>query len=305
MEGSNYPLASLILIFYRQEQFVAEAVAGALAQTYPNLEIILSDDNSPDGTFEEIQKAVKDYKGPHKIIVNRNDKNIGLVPHVNKTMFDLSHGDYIFLDGGDDISLPNRVEIGVKAFLENPSIPAVTYSRVIIDKNGYEIGKVEVAHDSVSVIDQEYLKKGNFMAGAGALSLSRTLLDTFGRLNDDCQTEDSVLRFRALLLGGIFCLHNYGLKYRVHDNNISRSFGNFNTDLIAKQYKKDLKSQKEYLTGDLYEALLSKIDFYQQYRLYQVLYEQTKSPLKRILFLIRMRSLKSKYLKGLSQMSIY
>ena len=304
MENNNNPLASLIVVFYKQEKFVRETVEGALSQTYPNLEIILSDDNSPDGTFEEIQKAIKDYKGPHKIIVSRNEKNMGLVPHINKTLFELSHGDYIFLNGGDDISMPNRVEDGVNAFKANPEIAAVTFSRIIINKQSEEVGRKEVVQEHVEIIDKDYLKKDNFMAGASALSFRRSLLASFGRLNDDCQTEDSVLRFRALLTGGILCKKEFGLRYRVHDNNISSSLGNFKTELIANQYDRDLNKQREKISSLLYVALVNKIEFYCKYRKLQVLCEQEKNLIRKLIHQIQMKSLKAKYLREVSNSSV-
>lgn len=304
MVDNKYPLASLIVVFYKQEKFVKDTIEGALSQTYQNLEIILSDDNSPDNTFEEITKAVKDYQGPHKIIVNRNERNMGLVPHINKALFELSHGDYIFLNGGDDISLSERVERGVKAFEDNLEVAGVTFSRVIIDKNGKEIGKVEVNRDCLSVIDNDYLKKENFMAGASALSIRRSLLDIFGKLNDDCQTEDSVLRFRSLLVGGILCKMEFGLKYRVHENNISRSLGNFKTELIAQQYKRDLEKVKGLISIQLYEALTNKIEFYCNYRRIQVLCEQERNIFMKLVYHLNLHFVKSKYLKSVSLISV-
>ena len=266
MEDNKYPLATLMILFYKQEKFVKDAVEGALSQTYSNLEIILSDDNSPDRTFEVIQECVKDYQGPHKIVLNKNEKNMGLVPHVNKLCFDVAKGDYIFLNGGDDISLPNRVQSGVEAFIKHPEVAAVTFSRIVINTDGEKTGTVEVTQEYKAIIDKEYLCKADFMAGASALSFRRSVLDVFGRLSPDCQTEDSVLRFRALLLGGILCLPEFGLKYRVHGNNISRNIFSLKSELIAKQYKKDLELQKNELSTSLYNMLNEKILFYVVYR---------------------------------------
>jgi glycosyltransferase involved in cell wall biosynthesis len=46
---------------YNHERFIAEAVRGALSQTYSPLEIIISDDCSTDRTFEIIQSEVAGY----------------------------------------------------------------------------------------------------------------------------------------------------------------------------------------------------------------------------------------------------
>lgn len=295
MEDNKYPLATLMILFYKQEKFVKDAVEGALSQTYSNLEIILSDDNSPDRTFEVIQECVKDYQGPHKIVLNKNEKNMGLVPHVNKLCFDVAKGDYIFLNGGDDISLPNRVQSGVEAFIKHPEVAAVTFSRIIIDKDGKEKGRVREKGEHVCIIDSQYLSQDTFMAGAGALSYRKDKMEDFGKLNSDCQTEDSVLRFRALMQGGILSLPDFGLKYRIHDNNISRYVSNFETDLIAKQYEKDLLVKKNEMPSELYNLLLGKIAFYRRLRALQVKKEQTKNYFSRILLDYKINRLRNNH----------
>ena len=50
------PLVTLALITYRQERFVREAVRGVLAQTYSPLQVVISDDASPDATFESSKR---------------------------------------------------------------------------------------------------------------------------------------------------------------------------------------------------------------------------------------------------------
>ncbi len=63
------PLLTFILLAYNQERYIAEAVEGALGQTYSPLEIILSDDCSGDRTFELMKEAADEYRGPHEVIV--------------------------------------------------------------------------------------------------------------------------------------------------------------------------------------------------------------------------------------------
>lgn len=263
MNNNNAPLASLLVIFYNQENFVADTVKGALSQTYSNLEIIFSDDCSTDGTFQAIKEAVKDYNGPHKIIINRNEPNMGLVPHVNKELFKLSHGEFLFLNGGDDISLPMRVEQGVKYFLQHEEVSAVTFSRITIDKYGNEIGRENMDGDIIqSINDIDYILASGFMTKGVGLSIRRRLLDIFGPLSDDCQTEDSTLRFRAMLVGKTLKSSEYGLKYRVHDTNISNNIFKLKTDPISRQYIDDLEKVKNTLDAKLHRVLLKKVDCY-------------------------------------------
>ena len=302
MEGNKYPLATLMILFYNQEKFVKDAVEGALSQTYPNLEIILSDDNSPDRTFEVIQECVKNYQGPHKIVLNKNENNMGLVPHINKLCFEVAKGEYIFLNGGDDISLPNRVDSGVEAFIKHPEVAAVTFSRIVINTDGAKTGTVEVQQEYKAIIDKDYLRKSDFMAGASALSFRKSVLDVFGRLSPDCQTEDSVLRFRALLLGGILCLPEFGLKYRVHDNNISRYYNNFKTKLIADQYMADIEKYKAKLSPHLYSMLQNKVEYYCHYRACLVARENCKSYFEKFVIDVKKKILKVIHNYKISQM---
>lgn len=263
MGNNNAPLASLLVLFYNQENFVADTVKGALSQTYSNLEIIFSDDNSTDGTFQAIKEAVKDYNGPHKIVINRNEPNMGLVPHVNKELFELSHGEFLFFNGGDDISLPNRIEHGVDCFLHHDDISAVTFSRITIDKYGNEIERENVDGDIIqSINDNDYIMASGFMTKGVGLSIRRRLLDVFGPLSDDCQTEDSTLRFRAMLIGKTLKSAEYGLKYRVHDTNISNNIFKLKTDPISRQYVDDIEKVKDLLDEKLYRTLIKKVDFY-------------------------------------------
>lgn len=74
-------LISFALLAYKQEQYIREAVEGAFSQTYSPLEIILSDDCSPDRTFDIIQEMAAKYTGPHKVVLNRNPQNFGIGAH--------------------------------------------------------------------------------------------------------------------------------------------------------------------------------------------------------------------------------
>ena len=269
MARTEYPLATLVVLFYKHERFVKDTVAGALSQTYPNLEIIFSDDKSPDGTFDALKKAVEGYHGPHKVILNRNEKNLGLVQHVNKLLFELAHGEFIFLNGGDDVSLPGRVSDQMEYFQSDPSVMAVTGSYITIDKDGKQTGEGRLQKDSLlRVDDRKYLQSDSFMTGGVALGLRKAVLDRFGRLGD-CQTEDSVLRLRAMLLGPTMRSARILLKYRIHGENISQDIRNFKTRKIAAQYRADLDTVKESLQPELYKKLVKKIRHYERIRLLQ------------------------------------
>jgi glycosyltransferase involved in cell wall biosynthesis len=82
----NKPFVTFIVMAYKAEKFIQEAIDGAFEQTYDNMEIIFSDDASPDRTFEIIEENIKNYTGKHKqnIRAFKNEKNMGIGAHLNK-----------------------------------------------------------------------------------------------------------------------------------------------------------------------------------------------------------------------------
>ena len=212
------PLISFCLVAYNQEDFIFDAVQGALNQTYEPLEIILSDDCSTDRTFEIIEDLVSKYKGPHKILVNKNDKNIGLVPHVNKVV-DLSKGDWIVFAAGDDISLKNRVEI-ISEIIKRENIYGIGCASQIIDRKG-------------SIMGTQFYKDTIFGSNS---TWHRKCFENFGNLPEGLGCEDNVLFFRSLLLGGVAFSDEITVKYRMFDSMSNKNYSNLK-NYYSHQYK--------------------------------------------------------------------
>ena len=103
-DTSTRPLATFALFAYNQEEYVADAIEAAFAQTYHPLEILLSDDCSTDGTYEAMKRAVSLYNGRHTVRLYRNDENLGLIEHVNR-MVDRATGEIIVAAAGDDVTM--------------------------------------------------------------------------------------------------------------------------------------------------------------------------------------------------------
>jgi glycosyltransferase involved in cell wall biosynthesis len=109
-ESSQKPLLTFAVAGFNQEAFVEEAVKGAFSQTYSPLELILSDDCSQDRTFEIMREMAAVYRGPHRVILNRNPARRSIGGHINRIV-ELSKGELIITAAGDDISLPERAQV--------------------------------------------------------------------------------------------------------------------------------------------------------------------------------------------------
>ena len=207
----NKELVSFILLSYNQEKYIKESIQGALSQTYSPLEIIISDDCSTDTTFEIIKEIIDDYKGPHKITLNKNEKNIGFINNFNKVI-SMCNGELIVAAAGDDISLPNRVQILYDRWnKEKDSVMAIVSSSHTIDSEGKELfpSLFEIKEDKL----EDNFIEDNSTSGA-CLAYSSKLIKKFGKINPECY-EDMVYYRRALMLGKVLFLKDKLVKYRI------------------------------------------------------------------------------------------
>jgi len=101
------PLITFLVFTYQHAKFIRETLESAFAQTYSPLEIVVSDDASTDGSWDLIREAAAAYRGPHQIVLNRNERNLGIGAHLNRC-FRMCRGEIIVQADGDDVSLPQR-----------------------------------------------------------------------------------------------------------------------------------------------------------------------------------------------------
>ena len=99
--------ATFLLLAYNQERFAAEAAAAALAQDYADLQVILSDDRSPDRTFAVLQEQAA-AAGRDHVLVRQTPRNLGLMGHLYDAAA-IAEGELIVVAAGDDVSRPQRV----------------------------------------------------------------------------------------------------------------------------------------------------------------------------------------------------
>lgn len=139
-----YPLISIIIPTYNRREFLQEAVTSCLNQTWPNLEIIIVDDGSLDGTQSVVESRLKgEWKGRNVRYVLQD--NAGASAARNRGLA-LAKGDYVqFLDSDDEL-LPGKLLKQVE-FLESPDNVAcqMCYSfghmGQSIDGNGVRVGR--------------------------------------------------------------------------------------------------------------------------------------------------------------------
>lgn len=207
------PLVSMLLITYRQPDTIGAAVAGALAQTYQPLEIIASDDASGDATWTNLCAAVEGYGGPHRVRLNRNEANLGIGAHLS-ALAQMAQGELLVVAAGDDVSLPQRCERLVQAWLAQGRRPDLLASALAdIDDSGRVHG--EIVPDELQSYTSlaQWATRPPFVVGA-AQAWTKRLFDRFGPLPPGTVAEDLVMVFRAIGSGGALTLREPLVQYR-------------------------------------------------------------------------------------------
>ena len=108
------PLVSIITVVYNGANTIEQTINSVINQTYKNIEYIIIDGESTDGTLEILKK----YSVYIKVLVSEKDN--GLYDAMNKGI-NLANGELIGMINSDDWYEPNAVETMVNAYLENPS----------------------------------------------------------------------------------------------------------------------------------------------------------------------------------------
>lgn len=240
---------TFFLITYNQEKYIHEAVESAFSQTYSPLEIVISDDCSKDGTFRIIEKMAAEYKGPHRIVINRNKENLGLIRHINR-ITELSSGELIICAAGDDISLPHRTERVVQKYVESNRKASLIHSAVyLIDNEGNELDMRVPPVISQGMKIEEMAVCGALIIGA-ANAFTRKIEEKFGPIQYDKCFEDLVIGFRSALLGGFEYISEPLVRYR-HEAGISS-----NSDMQKQTY--DQKINRQIKSQEVFLAVLSQ-----------------------------------------------
>lgn len=133
-------VVSLVIPVYNHAEFVEAAIDSALAQTYPNLEVIVVDDASPDPRVAEILQRLN---GHPRLKILQNETNLGISRTQNRAL-QASSGDIIgFLDC-DDLLEPDAVACSLR-YWSDETIYSHS-SRINVDDEGNELARISFEH---------------------------------------------------------------------------------------------------------------------------------------------------------------
>lgn len=214
MSDPTHPLVTMVLICFNQENSIDAAIDGALAQDYPNLEIVISDDASSDSTYARITTKLQNYAGPHTVKAQRNSQNLGIGGNLDQSVRQ-SHGELVFIAAGDDVSLPRRVSTVVSYWLDKERKPDLIAAYLNdIDIADCFHGVIQISDLSQYCSLEDWSRRGPPHVIGAAQAWTRRLFDRFGGIPSGVVGEDMVMAFRAIASGNAVTLPLPLVNYR-------------------------------------------------------------------------------------------
>lgn len=110
------PLVSAIMPAFNQADLVGDAIRSAVEQDYPNLQIVVSDDGSTDGTVDVIMDWASRF--PDRVIPIVNQGHLGVTENCNRALR-RCRGELRAFHAGDDLWLPGKISRQVTWFEED------------------------------------------------------------------------------------------------------------------------------------------------------------------------------------------
>ena len=280
---------------YNQPQYIEQCLDSALAQDYPNLEIVVSDDSSNDETERIVQEK---YIQDPKIKYFHNKVRLGRVGNYHHTLYEKATGEYALnLDGDDWLTDNTYISNAVEILEKHNDVVCVIANICINYVASGEVYCLEHSFQNDTILDgKQYLKltsekKAHF--NHMSVVYRRSLAMDIGFYNTDTVWTDSQSLFRLIYLGKVAVLNKYVGTWRIHDHNESSSFyENVQVDelFVSEQSVYDFfKSQKNNSTSfDAYKWLSNwKFEHANKFIIYHLKMKQFSKVYRLLKYLIR------------------
>ena len=141
------PLITVIITTYNYAHTVGVAIDSALAQDYPELEVLVVDNCSTDATPELVER----YRADPRFRYIRNESNIGMVPNHNKGLRE-ARGAYVLFLSADDFLLPGHISRSYWYLHEHPDIDVLYASTLFVEESGRFIGVRQMGGQPMTVV---------------------------------------------------------------------------------------------------------------------------------------------------------
>ncbi len=211
------PLVSAAIITHNRAHYLDDAISSVLDQSFRDLELIVVDDGSTDGTSDLVDR----YDDPRVRYVQREHQGKAVS---RNTAVELAQGELIAFCDSDDWWVPGRLERELAALERNPHVGMVHGQVELVDENGCPLPDETATHGAIfSAAHRHGATYASYAFNCCCLSstilVRREVFDTVGPYDSELPIEDYDFYLRLVLDYEVLFLDSPPLaRYRMHQD---------------------------------------------------------------------------------------
>ena len=228
----SQPLVTVIIASYNHGPYIEQSIQSVLDQTYPNIELLVVDDGSPDDSVERIERLQAVHGFDFRVLQNQ-----GLTNTLNGAIA-RAKGSLIVPFGSDDIMMPDRIAVQVAYMDGKPEVGICAGNIELIDAQGNPFPEKRQRRDVPFRrldFDDMFLERKPYPP-APTLMIRREALDKVGGFDPSIRLEDLYIELKITHAGYfIDGLNVVMARYRKHATNSYKNH-RFMIDSILRIY---------------------------------------------------------------------
>ena len=230
---NGLPLVSISIPTYNQIQYVREAITTAVEQDYPNIQVVVGDDGSKDGTSRIVTEYAEMY--PNRVTAIVGD-HLGSTRNHNRVL-NACKGKYIAFHAGDDVLLPGKITRQVEWLEKDERRVICTHDVEVFDSG---TGKTLYLYSDIAPLKfgrgaAALVRDGNTFAAVSVMART-SALPSYGFDERLPFVGDWKLWIDCLASGGLFgYVEGVYARYRRHTSNISAQTRPTDRSFLSRQ----------------------------------------------------------------------
>jgi len=243
---NKFKVSVVVPVYNTRRKYLEQCVNSIVKQTYKPYEIIIVDDGS---TRVQTLKALKqiEKKGVACVIHQNNRKISGALNTGIRNM----KGNWWAGCSSDDVWFPYKLEEQVKYAKKHPHAKVIYANWVMIDKDGYLIGRVEEPEFFDIKAQQLHLMYRGYFATWSNMLVHKSVFEKVGLFNEAYPTsEDYEMNVRMSQYYLFYKVHRYLMMYRKHSEQLSESQWGWKGKKGQKYTQKAMELARKLFGGD-------------------------------------------------------
>lgn len=275
----NYPLVSVVVITYNSESFISETLNSVKLQTYNNIELIISDDHSTDGTVSYIKSWMKEKSDCFvRVELVETPTNTGVAPNINRGIKKAT-GEWIKVLSGDDKLLPNSIQDYIEFTSKHPRCNICFGKLHFYGEDEIQVNKAKAQYEECyyTYIKSEFprqwrkIQESLFVPGPG-LFYKKDLWSKVGGFDERFPFADEYPFTYNVLESGerIYFLDKEVYGYHIRKGSLCREKGLINIRVFEDRYNyiKKVLIEKSIRHGFIFTVIHVLIKYYRSYLVY-------------------------------------